>query len=591
MQAIELGNRRQARDLLARLIKSNSNNAEYWVWMSSVMETRKECIYCLKEAIKIDPNNEEALHGLVIMGERPLDLEKILPYRVLHSDWKKTYQERKVEKKPSPPIFRKVAAFGMVTLMLVGFVTAGVIVLPTVLGPRPTPININRATATPSLLPSPAPGTPTVTLRQPTPLAELLGLSYTLTPIYVNTPYGQYEAYSQAMEYFADQDYVNAIIYLQQVAQMVPDSASTWYLIGEAYRLQGNLGEAQNAYARSLQIDTTFAPPYLGAARVRLALHPSEWEAAQVQLSEALRLDPNFGEAWLVLASSNINLNRFTQALDQLDTAESLMPHSALVHLERARVFKLQQRYPEAIAETNAALEIDQSLLPAYRMLGELYNLTGDLAASEEPLIIYTTYIHTESKPYGWLGMALAARNDWQGAIGAYDMALAINPNYWEVNILLGDVYLTVGQLDTAAINYQAALRFRPETFAANLGYARVLIEEGRMGNAYTQLNVADAYDTTTAERASLYYWRAISLEALNQPSSAANDWNALLALPEEALQPGWAQTAQQHLDALRMATPSRAVSFTRTPTPSRTATSSRTPTSQGALPATPTPR
>ena len=45
----------RARDLLTRLIKINPNNTEYWLWMSAVTETTRERIFCLKEALRLDP--------------------------------------------------------------------------------------------------------------------------------------------------------------------------------------------------------------------------------------------------------------------------------------------------------------------------------------------------------------------------------------------------------------------------------------------------------------------------------------------------------------------------------------------------------
>jgi Tfp pilus assembly protein PilF len=42
MTAIRQGERSRARDLLTRLIKIDRNQAKYWLWMSTVVETGKE---------------------------------------------------------------------------------------------------------------------------------------------------------------------------------------------------------------------------------------------------------------------------------------------------------------------------------------------------------------------------------------------------------------------------------------------------------------------------------------------------------------------------------------------------------------------
>ena len=70
LSAIRTGERTRARDLLTRLLKVGHENASYWVWMSAVVDTPKERLFCLKEAVRIDPQNASAIRGLVVMGAR-----------------------------------------------------------------------------------------------------------------------------------------------------------------------------------------------------------------------------------------------------------------------------------------------------------------------------------------------------------------------------------------------------------------------------------------------------------------------------------------------------------------------------------------
>ena len=77
--AIQQGDNRRARDLLARLLKVNPEKVDYWVWMSSVVETKRERIYCLNEALKRDPDNATARRGLVILGAMAPDPGSLPP--------------------------------------------------------------------------------------------------------------------------------------------------------------------------------------------------------------------------------------------------------------------------------------------------------------------------------------------------------------------------------------------------------------------------------------------------------------------------------------------------------------------------------
>ena len=70
LAAARAGNRVRARSLLTKLLKTDSSVVDYWVWVSSVVESQREKIYCLESALKLDPTNRAVLRGLALMGAR-----------------------------------------------------------------------------------------------------------------------------------------------------------------------------------------------------------------------------------------------------------------------------------------------------------------------------------------------------------------------------------------------------------------------------------------------------------------------------------------------------------------------------------------
>src|SRR5512132_3219595 len=81
VEALRVGNKSRARELLTGLLKTDQNNATYWVWMSATVDTSKERIYCLQTAFKLDPQNAAAKRGLILHGALPAD-ETIQPFPV-----------------------------------------------------------------------------------------------------------------------------------------------------------------------------------------------------------------------------------------------------------------------------------------------------------------------------------------------------------------------------------------------------------------------------------------------------------------------------------------------------------------------------
>src|SRR5512143_1490917 len=81
VEALRLGDRMRARDLLTRMLKADQNNATYWVWLSAAVDTQKERLYCLQSALRIDPNNAAAKRGLTMLGALPPD-DSVQPFPV-----------------------------------------------------------------------------------------------------------------------------------------------------------------------------------------------------------------------------------------------------------------------------------------------------------------------------------------------------------------------------------------------------------------------------------------------------------------------------------------------------------------------------
>lgn len=56
-----------AKKLLSQAIKDNPNNETAWLWMTSVVSSEQEKIFCLQQVLKINPNNLHAKQGLLML--------------------------------------------------------------------------------------------------------------------------------------------------------------------------------------------------------------------------------------------------------------------------------------------------------------------------------------------------------------------------------------------------------------------------------------------------------------------------------------------------------------------------------------------
>ncbi len=205
--AARAGDRARARDLLTQLLRTDQSNPDYWLWMSSIVESPKEKIYCLKSILRLDPDHPVAKRGLILLGAIDAD-DSISPVPPERKDrWQ---VEEILANQPgflgrvlANPVARVALVVGA-AVILISAIAAGIFgsrerravtqvddLIRLTLAARPS--------ATITVLPSPTWTPrfriPTPTFVRPTPLALLLDATYTPTPLYINTSHPSAEAY------------------------------------------------------------------------------------------------------------------------------------------------------------------------------------------------------------------------------------------------------------------------------------------------------------------------------------------------------------------------------------------------------------
>jgi len=71
--ALKAGQKAEARRLLERVVQQDENNETAWLWLSGAVDTDSERIHCLRETLRINPDNQHARRGLEkLEGEVPI---------------------------------------------------------------------------------------------------------------------------------------------------------------------------------------------------------------------------------------------------------------------------------------------------------------------------------------------------------------------------------------------------------------------------------------------------------------------------------------------------------------------------------------
>jgi tetratricopeptide (TPR) repeat protein len=605
LDAIAHGQKERARDLLTRLLRADQSNSVYWMWMSAVVDTPKERIYCLQNVLRLEPNNQSAQLGLVLYGAgKPASASGSSPF--IPRKWSVAEEEALFLKHAASSRNKRrlaaylIAASLVLILILVGVIEFGSRASRQAIGSRLTITpRFHTLTPTATLHPTttPRPRNTSIVPADPTPLWMMLEATYTPTPIYVNTPHPISEAYRAGLRAYERSDYDSMLRYMEQAAQVEPQSADLHFFVGEAFYALKNLQLALAAYDQSIEADPYFAPAYVGRAKVNYELDPSA--DIEGDLQYAINLDPNLLDAYLERASLYLDQGNYEAAFGDLNEVELLAPHSPLLYLYLAQAYLVSGEADLALENAQTAYDLDKTSLPTYLVIGQASLLTGDPTQAIEKLRTYLIYQAEDPLAWATLGQAYFEQGkDFASGLAALNKALELDSEYYPALLYRGLTYLEMEEGQLAVNDLFEARNLDRTSFEASLGLGRGLYLTDRLPDATSQMTASLSLATTDYQLAQVYYWRALTREALGDLKLAADDWLALQNLEDKSIPLAWVKQAEQHL---RLLTPSPTASPTstpRTPTPikatpthppSSTPTVTKTPTKSPTQTSTPT--
>ncbi|MGB2955419.1 MAG: tetratricopeptide repeat protein [Anaerolineales bacterium] len=581
--ALEQGDRFQAKDKLSELLKEDQDNVDYWLLLSTVVDSTKERLFCLKKVIALDPRNQEARLGMILFGA--LDPGKVQPAEIRKQDWSKELKD--IRKKEKPKKERKKSRYNYKQLLplLGGGVTIIVLLYfsgllfpgrGSIFSPK---LTITPMTWTPSvdpLLIAQLTGTPNPILQ--TPIGRVLKKPYTPTPAYVLTPHPGYGTYQTALIKYQQGDFETMLTYMRSTEDQL-ETPDIVYLVGEALRNLGRFNEALEKYERALFLDAAFAPAYYGRALISQVIYPEN--DIKQDLDQALLFDPEFGQVYIERAKYYLDQGEFQLAYEDANQAVNYLPRSHLAHLYRAWSLLELNDYQRSARAIETALKLDINYVPSYLVGGRVKLETGRADTALDMLTKYDAYVPEKTWQFYYsLGKAYyLTGSDLNQAEHLLNQAVALggsNSSLYQIRAL---VYFGLGEHEKAvaeAINARMADR---DDFDVTLFLGNILCDCNQCSLGLVYLNISEQLAENESNLAAVYYWRALTLEKLDQEEKAILNWQNLMNLPLEYVPDEWEITAAEKLLPTATPSPTPSPSPTSTPTITPTATQTFTPT------------
>jgi serine/threonine-protein kinase len=275
---------------------------------------------------------------------------------------------------------------------------------------------------------------------------------------------------------------------------------------------------------------------------------PGNLDHAMELLKTAVNRDPHYALGYAALSQANWLKFGSTRETKWLGEAQDLGQHAIeldnqvpAAHVNLGKVFVYTSKYPDAIREFKAALELNPVSVEAYRELADAYKVSN---RPEEAEGVYRKAIQLRSNDwlsYTMLGVFYYEQNRYSDAETPFQRVAELTPDNYKAWYNLGALHLTLGKYELAAKEFRKSIDLQAGP-GGYLGLAAVYSAQGKyresadtnekalaLGpNSYVAAgNLADSYRWTPAlaAKAPAMYRRAIE-----------NADRALLTNPKDAL-------------------------------------------------------
>ncbi len=178
---------------------------------------------------------------------------------------------------------------------------------------------------------------------------------------------------------------------------------------------------------------------------------------------------------------------------------------SAIVWHQQAIGYIKQQEWQKAIAACKNAIQLQPDLAAAYKTLGVVMQLQGEL---EEAKQCYTKAIEIQpnlAEAHANLGSLYATQQQWHNAIASYQTALDFQPNCAGFYRNLAKVFTQINQIEKAIDSQYHAFCLEPEQVAVgeSLSLAEQLLQHNQVEKA---IKIYSTLVTFYPDHAPIYY-------------------------------------------------------------------------------------
>lgn len=219
----------------------------------------------------------------------------------------------------------------------------------------------------------------------------------------------------------------------------------------------GQLDEAEKTFLQLLRQGSKLPFVYhnLGIVYQQRGAH----DKAILQFREALRLQPEFGEARLLIGYSLLALRKDSEAVRELERAVKLLPNQPQARLQLANAYERMNDWLGVVEQYRALRAMQPQEAEYAYQLGRAYTkLTGWSYQRIAAINPNSARLHQSQ------GQEYLLQEKYELALAAFQKAAAADPQLPEVHLALALIYLEQQNLAAAQKEIEAELKLVPES-------------------------------------------------------------------------------------------------------------------------------
>ena len=193
-------------------------------------------------------------------------------------------------------------------------------------------------------------------------------------------------------------------------------------------------------------------------------------------LSEAIRLKPDYAEAYQNRGFVYSQMKQYPSAIKDYDQAIRLKPDFMETYYNRGNSYLKLQQYQSAIKDYDEAIKLKPDVAMSYNNRGNAYRNLQQYQSAVKDYDQAILLRPDNLEAYSNRGFIHLSLQQYQAAIRYYDEVIRLKPDSMEAYNNRGNAYLYLNQYQPAIKDYDEAIRLKPDNTEAynNRGVAYI---------------------------------------------------------------------------------------------------------------------